>query len=110
MNKYVLTALLCPLLPLSAQTDATDRSGPIMGGYQAAPTDLTLVQEAKVCVQHHLSSMTLDEVMEAYTQVVAGLNIKLVCAVRDEDGPACWQFVVFKDLEGKWHLTSANRI
>ncbi|BDU77884.1 hypothetical protein [Mesoterricola sediminis] len=87
------------------------RSGhPMVGAYSPASADLDLVQEARTFVQAHLQGLDLDEVCEAYTQVVAGLNIKFVCPVRGEDGLSRWQFVVYRSLDGRQHFTSAIRI
>jgi len=71
---------------------------------------MPLVLDAKAYVQKHLAAMSLGEVTEAYTQVVAGVNIKLVVNVTADDGPSSWQFVAYQSLDGKWHLYSANRI
>lgn len=117
MNKYVLTAMLCPFMTATGQAQAPqDPSGPpnpsriIVGGYQPAQTDTPLVLDAKAFVQKHLASMNLNEVTEAYTQVVAGLNVKLVCEVMADDGPSFWEFVAYRSLDSKWHFYSANRI
>lgn len=113
MNKYVLTALLCPILgsPAAAQTAAAaSPSNHRMGAYEPAPTDTPLVQEARTFIQRHLASFNLDEVTEAYTQVVAGFNVKLVCKVTAEDGPSAWQFVAYRSLDGQWHFWSADRL
>ena len=69
-----------------------------------------LVQEARTFLQGRLFGMTLNQVREAYTQVVAGLNVKLVCEVQEEDGLATWQFVAFRSLDGHWHFHSALRL
>jgi hypothetical protein len=81
-----------------------------MGAYEPAPCDMPLVQDARAYIQKHLPSMNLEDVKEAYTQVVAGLNVKLICSVTADDGQSNWQFVAFRSLDGHWHLTSAKRI
>ena len=116
MNKLILAALLCPLFASGAvaQPVAPDSSnateGPIMGAYAPAATDNPLVQDARAFIQNHLASMSLNEVTEAYTQVVAGMNVKLVCEVAGEDGTATWQFVAYRSLDGRWHWHSATRV
>jgi hypothetical protein len=120
MNKYVLAALLCsnfapaaqgnPASPAGPPADSPERSSILVGAYVPAPLDAALVLEAKAYVQKHLASMNLGEVTEAYTQVVAGLNIKVVCSVTADDGPSSWQFVVYQTLDGKYHLYSADRL
>ena len=115
MNKLVLATLLCPIAgsmpPGQPAGDVpTSVTGPLMGAYQPAACDTQLVQDAKTFLQHNLAAMNLDEVTEAYTQVVAGLNVKLVCAVSGEDGPAKWQFVAYRSLDGHWHFHSATHL
>ena len=111
MNKYVLAALLCPVLGTSFNAMAQDSPRDIMvGAYQAAPTDLDVVQQARRFVQSHMGAMGLGQVIEAYTQVVAGLNVKIVCPVTADEGSATFQFVAFRSLDGVWHFTSATKL
>lgn len=112
MNRYVLTALLCPLLGThaTAQVLPSSRASHRVGAYVLTATDTPEVQEAKAFIQGHLASINVDEITEAYTQVVAGLNVKLICKVSGEDGPSEWQFVAYRSLDGRWHLWAADRI
>ena len=112
MNRYVLAALLCSNFFNSAQAQlpVAAEQRVLVGAYSPAPLDLPLVQETKAYVQKHLAAMTLGELREAYTQVVAGVNIKVVCNVTADDGNSTWEFVVYQSLDGKRHLYSANRI
>lgn len=81
----------------------------MIGGYRPVPTDNPLVAEAKAYVQKHLVAMSLGEVAEAFTQVVAGVNVKFVCQVAADDGTSTWEFVAYQSLDGRWHFWSANR-
>jgi len=118
MNRFLLAALLAPMAGAMAQ--GVDTSAPAadpapsgrgtMGAYAPASLDNPRVQEARACIQKNLASITLNEVTEAYTQVVSGLNVKLVCSVQGEDGPAKWQFVAYQSLDGRWHFHSATCI
>lgn len=111
MNKIVLAVLFCPLLSMSAQSPAVPEPGGIrVGDYRPTPVDQPQVQNAKAFVQEKLPTLTLLDVTKAYTQVVAGLNVKFVSRVSDEEGIMDWEFVAYQSLDGKWHLTSANRI
>ena len=111
MNKYVLAAMLCPLVGASARTQLPPTTGhPTVGAYAMTPLDNPVVQEAKGYLQNQLPNQVLGEITEAYTQVVAGLNVKLIVAATGEDGPSTWQFVAFRSLDQRWHLTSAQRI
>ncbi|WP_306599435.1 hypothetical protein [Geothrix sp. 21YS21S-2] len=114
MNPSVLAAILCPVLSLSAQSPARPADGPgdvlRVGDYRPTPVDQPQVLEAKGFLQRKLPNLTLLDVTRAYTQVVAGINVKLVAKVLDEEGTMDWEFVAYQSLDGKWHLTSANRI
>ena len=115
MNKYVLTALLCPFVGSSLQARPGEPSAPAgnpirVGGYEACPTDSQLALEARAFIQKNLSALTITEVAGAYIQLVAGLNVKLVCRVKGEDGPSEWQFVAYQSLDHTWHLYAAERI
>jgi hypothetical protein len=115
MASKLTPILLCPFIGLSAlalppATPAPRGKTIHVGGYSPAPTDTPLVTDAKAFLQASLPSWSFREVVEAYTQVVAGLNVKLVCDVTEADGPSQWQFVAFRSLDGRWHLTSAERL
>ncbi|BDU74034.1 hypothetical protein [Mesoterricola silvestris] len=115
MNRFVLAILLCPSLTLAAQSPARPAPQPgsdpiLVGDYRPTPVDQPQVREAKDFLQQKLPGMTLLDVTRAYTQVVAGLNVKLQAKVLDEEGTMDWEFVAFQGLDGTWHLTSANRI
>lgn len=116
MNKVVLAAMLCPLLGSAANAVSPEAEDSLrspmrkVGAYQACSTEAELVQTAKCFIQGQLTGMTLAEVQEAYTQVVAGVNVKLVCRVLDEDGESEWQFIAYRSLDRRWHLYAANRI
>lgn len=116
MNRIVLSALLCPLLGLTAQAQAPGAGGPpsradiMMGAYEPIPTDNPLVQEARDYAQSRMVSMNFGEVSVAYIQVVAGLNIKMVCSVTEDGQPAIWKFVVYRSLDKQWHLGVAEKL
>jgi hypothetical protein len=118
MKHLLFSALLCPLLsaqpaPLQAVPAAPGDSiprGPVMGAYAPANLDAPLVREARNFIQSHLALMVLGEISEAYTQVVAGLNVKLVCSVTGDDGRSTWQFIAYRSLDGRWHFHSATRL
>ena len=118
MKQLVLTLMLLPALGvpgLAQQAPAEEElASPwehgTLGAYAPARLEAPLVQEARTFLQGRLFGMTLNQVREAYTQVVAGLNVKLVCEVQEEDGLATWQFVAFRSLDGHWHFHSALRL
>lgn len=116
MNRIVLAALLCPLLGVMAHAQTTPAGAPptqneiLFGAYTPVPSNTPVVVEARNYVQSRLMSMTLGEVSVAYTQVVAGLNVKIVCSVMEDGHESSWKFVTFKSLDGQWHLGLAQRL
>ena len=114
MNRIVLAAMLCPLFSLNVQAQSpanpAGQEGILVGAYEPAPSDTPLVAEARSYVQNHLARLSVQEVDEAFIQVVDGLNVKLICEVTAEDGPSTWQFVVYRSLKGQWQLQSAHRL
>jgi hypothetical protein len=96
-------ALCVPLL-------AAAQDAPMTGGYRAAALDAPLVLQAQAFIQKHLALLRLEELQEAYTQVVAGINVKLVCRVTGEGEPARWEFVAWRKLDGTWMLQSARKL
>jgi hypothetical protein len=111
MNRFALVALLCTQFSLTAPAQEPAVAQDWMpGAFSPAPLDSPLVLEAKKFIQNHLSSMNLTEMTEAYTQVVAGVNVRFVSTVLAEDGPSTWQFEAYQTLNGTWHFWSARRI
>jgi hypothetical protein len=107
--------MVCPLVttlqPLSAEPSEPARQGvPMPGSYQATDVESAMVQEARTAIQKNLSTLRIEEVQEAYVQVVAGMNFKLICQVSGEDGPATWEFVVWHRLDDRWQLTGARQM
>jgi hypothetical protein len=100
-------ALCVPVLAAGAAAQDAPR---LVGGYQAAALDAPLVLQARAFIQKHLALLRLEEVQEAYTQVVAGTNVKLVCQVTGEGDPARWEFVAWRKLDGTWLLQSARKL
>ncbi|MGA2081579.1 MAG: hypothetical protein ABSH53_13355 [Holophaga sp.] len=106
--------VLCPLLaaahPAQAATQPPSQAAPMPGSYQSIEATDPGVQEAKEAVQRYLASLRIEEVREAWTQIVAGQNFKLMCRVSGERGPSTWLFVIWHRLDGTWQLDSAYRM
>ena len=91
----------------AAQTDP----GPVAGGYRSVDQASPQVLEARAAIQKYFVTLRLGQVQEAFLQVVAGTNTKLVCVVDDGfDTPQPWEFVVWHRLDDRWQLTSARRL
>jgi len=121
MRPSALPVILCSLLALPAFAEEGDEGAACapapthqarrhrVGAYAPVSPDLDLVKEAHAYMQSHLAGFELLPPTEAYTQVVAGLNIRFTCPVAGEEGLFNCQFVVFRDLRGRLHFTSAHR-
>ena len=83
---------------------------PMPGGYQQVESDRQDVQEARAAVQKQMAQLRIEEVTEAWVQVVAVMNYRLDCRVTDAGGASTWEFVVWHRLDGQWQLQSAKRL
>jgi len=112
MNWIRLAVVVCPLLAASLPVCAhpAPQNVGMPGGYQATDVDSALVREAKAAVQKNLATLRIEAVRDAYVQVVAGLNFKLICEVKGEDGPTVWEFVIWHRLDDTWQLTGARQL
>lgn len=115
MNRIVLSALLCPLFGVMAYAQSPNEGAlpaapALLGAYAPAAADSPVVLEAKHFLQSRMVSVSLGEVCVAYTQVVDGLNVKLVCNAFEEGHQASWKFVACKSLDGIWHFGVAERL
>jgi hypothetical protein len=102
----------CSLMAVTpASTHPTAPAKALMpGGYQQVDSQAATVQEARATAQKALSGISIEAVLEAYQQVVAGMNYKLVCRVAGPDGAGTWEFVVWHRLDDTWKLTSARHL
>jgi hypothetical protein len=105
MNRYAVLALTAPVLAAGGTMTPV-----LVGGYQPAAVDSPMALEARAFIQKHLAILRLDRIQEAYTQVVAGTKVKLVCQVSGEGAPSRWEFVAWRKLDGTWELQSARRV
>jgi hypothetical protein len=110
VNKYVIAALLCALPGMAGQPSSGNPDTIMAGAYVPVSPEIPIVQEARTFIQKHLASLQLGTPLEACSQIVAGVNIKFICVVTDEDGPADWQFVAYRSLDANWHFISAQTL
>ncbi len=116
MNRIFRSAVLLAALAFAVPAPAADTQDPatqppiLLGAYTPVPVDAPDVQDAKAFVQDRLPSLDLVDVKVAYTQVVAGLNIKLISNALDAGRQETWKFVVYRDLEGRMALALAERL
>ncbi len=116
MNRILRTAALVTLAGFASHAQAVipggtpAQSGVLVGAYAPAPVDSPLVQDAKNFAQSRIPSLTLVEVNVAYTQVVSGLNIKLIATGVEDSQQVTWKFVVYKRLDGLMSLSLAEKL
>jgi hypothetical protein len=105
-----LTVLLGTVAPVQAADapDATSQTPILVGAYAPAPADAPLVQDARNLAQTRMPALAQVQVDTAYTQVVKGLNVKLICTAMAEGRQQSWKFVVYRDLDGRMELTLAE--
>lgn len=78
---------------------------PLVGGWNAAPLDSAETMQAAKFAASEGAGIGLAEIVAAESQVVAGMNYRLVIEL--EDG-SLWQPEVFVSLEGDIELISFN--
>ena len=116
MNRIFRSAVLLAALAFVVPAPAADSQEPstqppiLLGAYTPVPVNAPDVLDAKAFVQDRLPSLALADVQVAYTQVVAGLNIKLISNAMDAGRQETWKFVVYRDLEGRMALALAERL
>ena len=115
MNRIFRSVVLVSILGFAVPAPAADTQGsssvpPVLGAYSPVAVDAPEVKEARTFVQDRLPSLSLGEVKVAYTQVVAGLNIKFISDALDGGRQETWKFVVYRDLEGRMALAVAERL
>jgi hypothetical protein len=99
-------------LPMAANpAQGSGMAGTVLvGAYQPMNKDAAEVQAARAMIQGQFTQIQILEVVEAYSQVVAGTNFKLVCRTAGNGLAGKWQFVIWHKLDGTWELQSAQRI
>lgn len=114
MRRILSTAALIALLGLAAPAQtagaAGDQAPILLGAYAPAAVDAPEVQDARNLAQTRLPALSQVQVATAYTQVVKGLNVKLICTAQAEGRQQSWKFVVYRDLDGRWELTLAEQL
>jgi len=112
--KHFMTALTLTIagtaLAAGAPQAGNAHPGPRAGGFVPVPADQPLVLAAKAAIQKYFATLQLGNVQEAATQVVAGMNVRILCQVKEGDDQMVWRFQIWRKLDGTWRLTSARRL
>jgi hypothetical protein len=110
MNRAAIAAITVSLLAAASMRAQPVQNAGLVGAYQAARVDEPLVLQARKAIQKHFRILRLGKVVEAYTQVVAGTNVKIICTVKGEAEPSQWEFVVWRKLDQSWQFQSCARV
>jgi len=116
MHRIAATLALSTLLGFAAPAQAVvpdadpSQSDIIVGAYTPVPVDAAVIQDAKNFVQSHMPSLSRVEVCVAYTQVVHGMNVKLIGTGVEDGQQVSWKFVIYRSLNGLMALSLAERL
>lgn len=112
MRNFATVLVVLLLMTAFCMAQAPSSSSKVMpGGYASISTNDQLVKDSLALLKKNFAILKVTGVESAAKQVVAGLNIKLVCKVSNEGAAnERWEFVIYKDLKNKYHLTSAKRL
>jgi len=83
-------------------------SGALCGGYTKVSVQDQSVTDTLNYLKENFPALKVAEIKEAYAQVVAGLNVKLICQMEGYQTGELWEIVVFRDLDGEFHFTGAK--
>ena len=110
MKKLLLTLVFFGLLTtvLFANDMMVSKNDPMPGGYSQVSTSDKIVTDAVSFLNENFPAIKIDSVKKAYQQVVAGMNVKLVCSVKCCEKKETWDIVVYRDLKGNMFFTSAK--
>jgi hypothetical protein len=104
-----VTALLLAL-PLGAGAPQPKAPGILPGGFRSLDPASDPAKAAAGAVQKELALLTVNKVEQAFVQVVAGMNYRLVCQAQRGEAVSTWEFIIWSKLDGTWELTSARKL
>ncbi len=110
--KRVLLVFLCVSLLTSvclAQGMLVSDSTKMVGGYMKVAVSDKEVAAALSYLKKNFPALGIESVVEASTQVVAGMNIKMICKVTHAGTSETWEMVVYRDLKNEYHFTGAKK-
>ena len=82
---------------------------PLVGAPNDVDPDAPAVREARAFLKKCLPLLTIEKVLQASTQVVAGNKMHLRCRVQEEEGLGTWEFTIYRRPNKHWRLQSAQR-
>jgi hypothetical protein len=102
----VISAIMVSLCYAQTVFAAEEQSMP--GGWMKIAVDDKAVTDSLAYLKQNFPVIRIEGVQSAYQQVVAGLNIKLVCKVSQMGNDEMWELIIYKDLMGNLQLTGAR--
>jgi predicted neuraminidase len=107
MTNLIPTAVAAVTSLLLVTAFALRAAAPLPGGFTAvSPADEQVVTAAKSAVAARDATLTLQAIVEAERQVVAGLNYRLTLKVADNGASRLAEAIVWHKLDGQYALTS----
>lgn len=110
MKKLLLVLMCVCILSSICMAQMVSDNKQIPGGYTKIAVTDKEVTDAVSFMKKSFPAIRIDAVNEAFKQVVAGLNIRLVCNVSAMGGKDTWEMVIYKDLKGNYFLTGAKSV
>jgi hypothetical protein len=112
MKRFLLIFLCFCILTSAclAQGTIVSDNKQVAGGYTKVPVNEKEVTGALSYLKKNFPAFGIDSVEEAYTQVVAGVNIKLICKVTHPGNRETWEIIVYRDLKNEYHFTGAKSV
>ena len=118
--KFRFIVILVILLLSISFSSANSKDNPVVaGGYEKIAIDDQAVKDCVKYLEQYLPTETqyknlkIKEVKEAYSQVVAGRNIKLMCTVENNVNnkikEETWEFIVYINLNNEYKATSCKK-
>ncbi len=95
--------------PQNKEWDAPESNPPerekvVAGGWTKQDTDAEVVEKAWEFLNSLISDLTLHTIREAYTQVVAGTNIRIIADASKNGKDYRLETVIYKDLSGNFSV------
>jgi hypothetical protein len=104
----IVLILLAVLAFFSQAAMGADDGQPTVGGWKKISITDKEVVDSLAYLGENFPVITVEKVHSAYVQVVAGLNVKLICTIAGLGEEKKWEIIVYKDLEKNFHFTSAK--
>lgn len=111
MKRFFLVLMcLCILTSICLAQEVVSDNKQIVGGYTKVPVNGKDVTDALSYLKNNFPAIGINSVEQAYTQVVAGVNFKLICKVTQAESKEMWEMIVYRDLKNEYHFTGARRV